>query len=244
MSIFTLKIIALISMTIDHIGFLFFPEIKLLRTIGRIAFPTYCFLIAEGFNHTKDDKNKLNNYILRLLLFALITEIPYNFMLANSVSYILEQNILFTFVSSLLMLSALNKYKKDYMLQAMIIIMFAILNMTLGLEYGLVATLFIALFYYYFQNKSKAFLIAGFPIVIFLYILSEAFISYEQLSFENIIAFLRDTNYFFFPIFLSLPFIISYKGKLGYNNKKLKYLFYIYYPLHIIILNSIHFYIK
>ena len=49
-----LKLIALISMTIDHIGFMLFPRVKILRVIGRIAFPMFAFLIVEGYFYTKN----------------------------------------------------------------------------------------------------------------------------------------------------------------------------------------------
>jgi len=48
-----LKVIAMVTMTVDHVGFLLFPRLLLLRCIGRLAFPIYAYMVAEGCSHTK-----------------------------------------------------------------------------------------------------------------------------------------------------------------------------------------------
>lgn len=72
-----LKLIALITMFIDHIGAVFFPQLRILRAIGRISFPIYVFLAAEGCRYTSSRWK----YMLRLGLFALISELPYDLAL-------------------------------------------------------------------------------------------------------------------------------------------------------------------
>ena len=74
---FHLKLIALTTMFIDHIGAVFFPQVTLLRVIGRISFPLYAFLIAEGCRYTRNR----GRYALGLGVFALISEIPYDLAL-------------------------------------------------------------------------------------------------------------------------------------------------------------------
>ena len=71
-----LKLIACVTMLIDHIGAVFFPYAIGLRIIGRISFPIYCFLLAEGVHHTRSPLK----YGLRLLLVAVISELPYDFL--------------------------------------------------------------------------------------------------------------------------------------------------------------------
>ena len=71
---FVLKCIAMVCMLIDHTGAVLFPQYRILRIIGRIAFPIYCFLLVEGAMHTRD----IRKYELRLLGFALVSEIPFD----------------------------------------------------------------------------------------------------------------------------------------------------------------------
>ncbi len=76
MSSFWIKIIATITMLIDHIGFVLFPENILLRIIGRVSMPLFAFQIAVGFEKTKSREK----YILRMLIFALVSQIPFSLM--------------------------------------------------------------------------------------------------------------------------------------------------------------------
>lgn len=71
-----LKVIALVSMLIDHLGLIFFPEEPTFRMIGRLAFPLYAYYLAQGFQYTKSRKN----YFVRLLVFGLISQVPYVFL--------------------------------------------------------------------------------------------------------------------------------------------------------------------
>ena len=79
MSSFVLKIIAIISMFIDHIGYAIFGKLSYFNYIGRLAFPIFAFQISEGYVHTKN----LKRYFFRLFLFALISQVP--FMLFTSI---------------------------------------------------------------------------------------------------------------------------------------------------------------
>lgn len=71
---FQLKLLAMLAMTADHIGAVFFPEIPLLRWIGRLAMPVLCFFMGEGLRHTRSPRR----YLLRLTGFALLSELPFD----------------------------------------------------------------------------------------------------------------------------------------------------------------------
>lgn len=101
----TIKIIAMITMVLDHIGYILYGHIPgevytILRAVGRISFPLFTFCIAEGFFYTGDVKK----YIIRVLIFAFISEIPYNFFAYGSIVSLKSCNVLFTFVIALLVL--------------------------------------------------------------------------------------------------------------------------------------------
>ena len=74
MSAFTLKLIALVTMIIDHVGAIFFPQFIWLRYIGRLSMPIYAFLLVQGYMHTRN----FNRYALRMGIFALLSEVPYD----------------------------------------------------------------------------------------------------------------------------------------------------------------------
>lgn len=73
MSSFVLKIFAAISMFVDHLGYAIYSKFSPLNYIGRLAFPIFAFQLSEGYLHTKSKKN----YLLRLFLFALISQLPF-----------------------------------------------------------------------------------------------------------------------------------------------------------------------
>ena len=95
-----LKLIALASMVLDHVGDNFFPGQIWMRVLGRAAMPLFAFCVAEGFCHTR---NK-GRYLLRLGLFALISEIPFDLVTAGEPLEFSHQNIMLTFFWAILAL--------------------------------------------------------------------------------------------------------------------------------------------
>jgi hypothetical protein len=110
-----LKMIAMLSMTIDHMAYYYGIEnpylYELMRTIGRIAFPTFAFLLAEGFVHTKNRQK----YMLSLFIFALLSEIPW--LLLNHDG---SHNVLFTLLAGVLGLYVLENCKNRWLTMAFI----------------------------------------------------------------------------------------------------------------------------
>ena len=86
-----LKLLAMVTMLIDHMGFTLFPYALWMRCVGRLAFPIFCFLVAEGCAHTHDKKR----YAARLLVFAVLSEPA--FALMHGVWFTMDyQNVLWT----------------------------------------------------------------------------------------------------------------------------------------------------
>lgn len=99
-----LHILAMALMLADHLHNTLLPDQAWLGWIGRLAFPIFAFLLVEGYHHTRN----FRRYCLRLLLAALLSEIPFDLMAYSTAFYPFHQNVLWTFLVSLLMLRALH----------------------------------------------------------------------------------------------------------------------------------------
>ncbi len=230
-----LKWIAIITMFIDHIGAALLesgllPKIAdavlagnsldyvikdyhfwyrfddVLRAIGRLAFPIFCFLLVEGFLHTKDVKK----YALRLGLFALLSEIPFDLAFENRLLEFSYQNVFFTLFIGLLVLWGLKYFEETLPLRlswlrfivALTGIVFAVFLRT---DYDAFGIMLIVLLYEFRKLKTLQ-CIAGAILMLFN-------------STTGCLAFI---------------FIWLYNGKRG---KQLpKYFFYAFYPLHLLLL--------
>ena len=105
---FTLHILAMLFMLCDHLWATLFPAQEWMTCVGRLAFPIFAFMIAEGCYYTSNVKK----YMLRLFLFAIISEIPFNLIMGSSVFYPFHQNVLWTFLLGVLSIQIIEKAKK------------------------------------------------------------------------------------------------------------------------------------
>lgn len=226
MSASNLKIIALITMIIDHIGAVFYAEYLFLRIIGRIAFPIFAFFVAKGCEYSKNKKK----YLLRLLIFALISEIPYdlcfnNYFNYSSINFLYDTNTIYTLLLGALIIF-INKYSYNlkfnlyikYFFSFITLIFIVSLSLLLNTDYSLWGILLILLFYYLSDNK---YIMCIFAII---------FIMFKYIPYFN----------FFMYLFNILPIFLIY----FYNNEKgikLKWIFYIAYPLHLTIIALLNF---
>ena len=217
MSSFTLKIIALISMLFDHSGYLIFNGFSFFNFIGRLAFPIFAFQITEGYVHTRN----LKKYFFRLFLFALISQIPFLLFKMNLVENIFAFNIFFTLS---LGLATIWIYDKNKILGVISFFLFATISEVLNFDYGAFGITIIFIFYAF--KNHKLLMNVSFILAVIL-----KYLSYFILYFNTIYFYI----YLLLCIFTisSIVFIDLYNGKEG---KKIKYLLYIFYPLHLLIL--------
>ena len=205
-----LKLIALITMTIDHIGAYLLPQYQILRIIGRLAMPIYAFLIAEGCRYTK---NKFK-YLGLMAAFALGMQLAYFFLEGS-----LYMRILVTFSLSIALIYALQyvEKKKDFL---SCLVFFLVLS-------GV----------YYVSEKLPS-RIPGFSIDYgFKGILLPVFISMGVTKPQKLLGaavgmcFMALGRTLQWYSLAALPLLALYSGLRGKGNYK--YLFYIYYPLHL-----------
>ena len=216
-----LKLIAIVSMLLDHVGKLFFPKILILQIIRRLAFPIFAFFIAEGFYYTR---NKLK-YFINILIFAVIAQVPYGFLWGGL-------NILFTFACSLFLMFIWNLTAKLDKLESMIlkIVLLLIIVVVCGfalitdMSYRWYGILLPFAFYIFRKNQVVKFLI--FTCLTVGFVLEHILWLDKHVTFNNLMQL--------FSLF-SIILLIFYNDTLK-GNKKFKYLFYIFYPLHLVVL--------
>lgn len=225
----TLKIIAVISMAIDHFGVAIvyamlqkdyspFCTIEdlwkyydIIRMLGRIAFPIYCFLIVEGFYHTSDRKK----YAMRLALFALVSEIPFDLALYHTPFQWQHQNVFFELFLGLITIMLLDKRNPDRPGVAReMAVLSDVWSIFIIFCSCMLATICRLDYRYY-----------GILVIVIMYMTREC--RWKQ-CLTGAIAFMWE-----FPAPLTYGLLYFYNGKRGL---RLKYFFYIFYPMHLLIL--------
>jgi len=235
----TLKIIAIVTMLIDHVGasilephilkdvmMLSYDDMTtflsndlqlaiwytincILRLTGRIAFPIFCFLLIEGFLHTKNVKK----YAMRLLIFSILSEIPFDLAFNGSILEFTYQNVFFTLFIGLWVLIGLKKHEGSDVKSQVIQLLIAIVGMAaayfLKTDYSSFGIFYIVILYYFRDNKVIRNVIGCVSII---------------WEVTGPLAFIP---------------INMYNGKRGMN---MKYIFYIFYPAHLLLLSFIAYY--
>ena len=212
--------IAITTMLIDHVGAVFDLHMGY-RVIGRIAFPLFVFLIAEGCRHTKS----MEKYLIRLGLFALLSEIPFDLAFNDSIDFFNNTNIFYTLFLGTLCVYIFRIFylfgqaRKDHFWILSAIPIYGIMMAAdwLGSDYGGIGVLFIFL--------MSAAGILKFPHIV-QYVIVVLFMMWLYFPF---IAFLAGS-------LISLALIAFYNGRKGFSFKYDKWIFYIFYPLHLFII--------
>jgi traX family protein len=227
-SAFMLKLLALISMTIDHFaaivilngklygysteyfqmaiateeGHRLLQIYRIFRIIGRLAFPIYAFLLTEGFRHSHDRKK----YFFRLLFLGLISEVPFDLAFFNQVYNFTAQNIGFTLALGVLCMEGMHRFRKNVFYKWAAVLSCAALAELIRADYGALGIFLIAALYNF--RKEKALRLSSGAAL-------SAALSYGSYCFAAL-------------SFLPIAFYNGEKGRLSLSR-----LFYIYYPLHL-----------
>lgn len=241
MTSFALKIIALISMFCDHFGNAYLKHFSFFNLIGRIAFPIFAFQISEGYIHTKN----LKKYFLRLGIFALVSQIPfslfvYKFLNASPLSLNVFFTLLFGLLSICLFDYVMKFFKRcnktkdeknitltkncfhlDKIIGLIIVFLIAYIAQLLNTDYGAWGVILVFAFYIFKDKKMSK------------------FITFTSLVIIKYLPSLIQSNFHYIYILMTLAtllpilFIDLYNGKQG---KKIKYMLYWFYPIHLLLL--------
>jgi hypothetical protein len=180
-----LKLLAMVSMLIDHIGYMFFPQHAIFRSIGRLAFPIFAYHLAVGYEKT----SSLKNYAGRLFVFGLISQVPYSFFSPGLEFTPLKLNIMFTLLAGLGIIRLydfgmdwMSEYRENkdlgkavYGIGALLALCMAVILPEVldiayddfRMDYGFYGLLLILLFHIFKGNRGR--LVTGYMVLSFVY---------------------------------------------------------------------------
>ncbi len=256
---FTLKLIAVLTMTIDHTaavlgcGGLYWP----MRAIGRIAFPIYCFLLVEGYFHT----HSVRKYAGRLAIAAVLSEIPFDLAIAGHFPEYYDQSVMLTLLIGLLTVYLVDhsrfyaeKITENPIIQRILHILLGIFFACAGMalaewlltDYGGGGVALILAFYL-LRGKPVPLFLAVLAVLLEMNLVSALPIYLTDVNFllhpSMWLSLLMDSTYLFEGIgILAMIPILCYNGHRGPRpgGKAGQWFFYLYYPLHLGILAAIY----
>ena len=232
-SSFTLHIMAMAFMLCDHLWATLLP-LDFLSNIGRLAFPIFAFLCAEGFHRTGDRKR----YMLRMLIFALISEIPFNFFYGGAAIYPFHQNVLFTFLLALCLMAGVEKVRRrgSRVYTALALAGAAVLGMALGtlcmVDYYGAGVLTVFIFYFFHGHGRKWWCLLGQLAALY-------WVNVELLGGLMYPIQLFGMDFELCQQGLALLALVPiwlYRGRQGYHSKPFQYACYAFYPVHMLLL--------
>lgn len=230
-----LHIIAMTLMLMDHLWATLLPAREWLTCAGRVAFPIFAFMAVEGYFHTRSFKK----YILRMLLFAVLSEIPFDLMYGGTWFYPVHQNVLWTFLLSLLGVWLMEQVRKKgktwmYLLVCVLVVPAGLVLGTLCMvDYYGVGVLTVFVFYFLHGRKWWCFL--GQLAALYwlnVELLGGLMYPVQLLGMEFELCQQGLALLALIPIWL-------YRGRQGYHSKPFQYICYAFYPVHMLLLVAV-----
>lgn len=208
-----LKLIACVTMLIDHIGAVLMPHNLVLRMIGRIAFPIYCFLLAEGVFYTKNPRR----YVLRLGIGAVLSELPFDLAFSGQVDW-LNQSVMVTLLLGALALLCIKKIDRIWG-KLLVLLPFAVCGELLCADYGGAGVLLIAVFA---LTRGKPWWQTFLGVLAVLYVTPSVAVRLWgiRVPMELLGA-------------LAMVPIACYSGRKATGGKAVQWAFYLFYPVHL-----------
>ncbi len=227
-----LHIIAMTLMLMDHLWATLLPAREWLTCARRVAFPIFAFMAVEGYFHTRSFKK----YILRMLLFAVLSEIPFDLMYGGTWFYPVHQNVLWTFLLSLLGVWLMEQVRKKgktwmYLLVCVLVVPAGLVLGTLCMvDYYGVGVLTVFVFYFLHGRKWWCFL-GQLAALYWLNVELLGGLMYPVQLFGMEFELCQQGL-----ALLALIPIWLYRGRQGYHSKPFQYLCYAFYPVHMLLL--------
>ena len=227
-----LHIIAMTLMLMDHLWATLLPAREWLTCAGRVAFPIFAFMAVEGYFHTRSFKK----YILRMLLFAVLSERPFDLMYGGTWFYPVHQNVLWTFLLGLLGVWLMEQVRKKgktwmYLLVCVLVVPAGLVLGTLCMvDYYGVGVLTVFVFYFLHGRKWWCFL-GQLAALYWLNVELLGGLMYPVQLFGMEFELCQQGL-----ALLALIPIWLYRGRQGYHSRPFQYLCYAFYPVHMLLL--------
>ena len=227
-----LHILAMAFMLMDHLWATLLPAQEWLTCVGRIAFPIFAFMAVEGYFHT----HNLKKYLLRMLIFAVISEVPFDLMYGGTWFYLVHQNVIWTLMMGLVGIHLMETVRKKksifvYILVSAIVVILGGLLGTLSMVdyYGMgVLTVFI----FYFFRGRKWWCLLGQMLALYwvnVELLGGLMYPIRLFGMEFDLCQQGLALLALLPIWL-------YRGRQGYHSKPFQYFCYAFYPIHMLVI--------
>ena len=224
----TLHLLAMFFMLLDHMWATVVTGNLWMTVVGRIAFPIFAFLLVEGFSHTHD----VRKYLGRLLLFAVISEIPFDLMAAGTVFSPFHQNVLWTFAIALLGMWGVETARKkeslweSVLLSALIVAGTVLLGFICFTDYYGFGVMTVYIFYFFRGREWWKRLLQ----FLLLFYLNQVVMGGRcfPVAIGNFTLEIAEQT---FALFALIP-IWLYKGRKGIRAKAFQYACYAFYPAH------------
>ena len=211
-----LKVLACVTMLLDHVGAVFYPGCLWLRAVGRLAFPLYCFLLVEGAAHTRN----MERYGLRLLIGAVLSEIPFDLLFYGRITWA-HQSVMVTLLLGLVMIGWA-RARKRYAVLPFCVCFFA--AEFLNADYGGWGIALIGLFLFTAEvSREKLWQFIGMALIFWL------------MDSADIAVFGWRIPVQMFGLLAMVP-IALYSGRKQTGNKVVQWGFYLFYPVHLTVL--------
>jgi hypothetical protein len=233
MNILTIKLVAYLTMLLDHVGYM--THDTPLRMIGRLSFPLFCFMMAEGARHT----SHLYKYLTRVLIMGLLSEIPYNYAFWGKIWHPESQNVMFTLALGLMAIAVIRSLLPHERLWWSIPLPVAFAALAADMihsDYGAWGVLLIVGLFLFYRRSSLVFaIVTGLGMLAFAG--RSVWLAYPHVAQWSMIQMIS---------LAALPFMLLYNGKKGPTPrhpvaaKLMQYGFYLFYPVHLIVLGLIY----
>ena len=227
-----LHILAMAFMLMDHLWATLLPAQEWLTCVGRIAFPIFAFMAVEGYFHT----HNLKKYLLRMLIFAVISEVPFDLMYGGTWFYPVHQNVIWTLMMGLAgihLMETVRKKKRTFvyiLVSAIIVILGGLLGTLSMVDYYGIGVL--TVFIFYFFRGRKWWCLLGQMLALYwvnVELLGGLMYPIRLFGMEFELCQQGLALLALLPIWL-------YRGRQGYHSKPFQYFCYAFYPIHMLVI--------